>query len=183
VRMSAETCSPRLRFSSAHRPAIGLRFDFSCNPQVQQNEFLASGWNLTPLAGQIGFTSPAICGLCQQPNGECRRGSPTAHACPSYLREPYWTASEEKMRKDVLMTLVFMAVVMGTAFAAKQTALCPYDGQLAQWTGSQKGPILNRCVSTSTYSSTLRPSNPSNMFSGMPAITNICARLPPTSLA
>jgi len=37
------------------------------------------------------------------------------------------------------MTLVLMAAMMGTALAAKQIAFCPYDGELAQWTGSQKG--------------------------------------------
>src|ERR1700680_2831853 len=47
----------------------------------------------------------------------------------------------------------------------------------------QRPPILNRCVSTSTSSLTLRPNNPSNMFSGMPAITSICARLPPDKTA
>jgi hypothetical protein len=48
------------------------------------------------------------------------------------------------MRNNVLMTLVFMAGMMGTALAAKQTAYCPYDGELAQWTGSQKGAHPNQ---------------------------------------
>jgi hypothetical protein len=43
------------------------------------------------------------------------------------------------MRKNILMALVLMAAMMGTALAAKQTAFCPYDGELAQWTGIQKG--------------------------------------------
>jgi hypothetical protein len=49
------------------------------------------------------------------------------------------------MRKNVLMSLVFMAGMMGTAIAAKRTAYCPYDGELAQWTGSQKGAYEKRC--------------------------------------
>jgi hypothetical protein len=48
------------------------------------------------------------------------------------------------MRKNVLMTLVLMAAMMGTAFAAEQTAFCPNDGELAQWTGSQKGAYPNQ---------------------------------------
>ena len=48
------------------------------------------------------------------------------------------------MRKNVLTTLVLMATMIGTAAAAKQTAFCPYDGQLAQWTGSQKGTYPNQ---------------------------------------
>ena len=48
------------------------------------------------------------------------------------------------MKKNVLMTLVLMAAMMGTALAAKQTAFCPYDGELAQWTGSQKGAYSNQ---------------------------------------
>jgi hypothetical protein len=43
------------------------------------------------------------------------------------------------MRKKVLMTLVLTAAMVGPALAAKQTAFCPYDGEIAQWTGSQKG--------------------------------------------
>jgi hypothetical protein len=43
------------------------------------------------------------------------------------------------MRKTVLIMLALMAAMIGTALAAKQTAFCPYDGQVAQWTGSQKG--------------------------------------------
>ena len=42
------------------------------------------------------------------------------------------------------MTLVLMAAMMGTALAAKQIAFCPYDGELAQWTGSQKGTPFKR---------------------------------------
>ena len=48
------------------------------------------------------------------------------------------------MRENVLTTLVLMAALMGTALAAKQTAFCPYDGQIAQWTGSQKGAYPNQ---------------------------------------
>ena len=48
------------------------------------------------------------------------------------------------MKKNVLMTLVFMAAMMGTPLAAKQTAFCPYDGELAQWTGSEKGACPNQ---------------------------------------
>ena len=47
------------------------------------------------------------------------------------------------MKKNVLMTLVLMAM-MGTPLAAKQTAFCPYDGGLAQWTGSQNGAYPNQ---------------------------------------
>ena len=43
------------------------------------------------------------------------------------------------MSKIVLRTLVLTAVMMTTALAANQTAFCPYDGELAQWTGVQKG--------------------------------------------
>ena len=46
------------------------------------------------------------------------------------------------MRKNLLMTLVLVAAMVSTA-AAKQTAYCPYDGQLAQWTGTQKGTYPN----------------------------------------
>jgi hypothetical protein len=45
------------------------------------------------------------------------------------------------MKKKLFMTLILMAAMIGTALAAKQTAFCPYDGQLAQWTGRQKGTI------------------------------------------
>jgi len=48
------------------------------------------------------------------------------------------------MKKNVLTTLVFMAAMMGTPLAAKQTAFCPYDGELAQWTGSEKGACPNQ---------------------------------------
>jgi hypothetical protein len=48
------------------------------------------------------------------------------------------------MSKNALMTLVLMAAMMGRAHAAKQTAFCPYDGELAQWTGSQKGTYPNQ---------------------------------------
>ena len=47
------------------------------------------------------------------------------------------------MRKHVLMTLVLMAI-MSTALAANQTAFCPYDGELAQWTSAQKGAYPNQ---------------------------------------
>jgi hypothetical protein len=43
------------------------------------------------------------------------------------------------MTKNILITIVLLAASMGTAFAARQTAFCPYDGELAQWTGVQKG--------------------------------------------
>ena len=49
-----------------------------------------------------------------------------------------------KMRQSVLMTLILLAAMMGTALAAKQTAFCPYDGQIAQWTGIQKGAYPNQ---------------------------------------
>jgi len=42
------------------------------------------------------------------------------------------------------MTPVLMAVMVGTALAAKQTAFYPYDGELAQCTGSQKGANPNQ---------------------------------------
>ena len=48
------------------------------------------------------------------------------------------------MRKNILITLVLLAAMMGTALAAKQTAFCPYDGELAQWTGIQKGAYPNQ---------------------------------------
>jgi hypothetical protein len=48
------------------------------------------------------------------------------------------------MRKNALMTLVLMAAMMSTAHAAIQTAFCPYDGELAQWTGSRKGAYPNQ---------------------------------------
>jgi hypothetical protein len=48
------------------------------------------------------------------------------------------------MKKNVLMTLVLMAAMTGTPLAAKQTAFCPYDGELAQWTGLQKGVYPNQ---------------------------------------
>ena len=46
------------------------------------------------------------------------------------------------MRKNVLLALVLMAA--SAAHAAKQTAFCPYDGQVAQWTGLQKGAYPNQ---------------------------------------
>jgi hypothetical protein len=49
------------------------------------------------------------------------------------------------MRKEcVLIAVALMAATLGTASAAKQTAFCPYDGKLAQWTGSQKGAYPNQ---------------------------------------
>jgi len=87
------------------------------------------------------------------------------------------------MRKNVLMTLVLMAAMTGTALAAKQTAFCPYDGQIAQWTVSQKGASPNQVVSTNTFSSTPRPNDLSNMFSGMHAITSPCAPPSPVKSA
>jgi hypothetical protein len=48
------------------------------------------------------------------------------------------------MRKNIVITLVLLAAMMGTALAAKQTAFCPYDGQIAQWTGFQKGAYPNQ---------------------------------------
>ena len=44
-----------------------------------------------------------------------------------------------KRRKNALLTLILTAAMVGTALAAKQAAFCPYDGELAQWTGRQKG--------------------------------------------
>ena len=51
----------------------------------------------------------------------------------------YISDGNPTMRKNIHMTLVLIAAMMGTALAAKQTASCPYDGEVAQWTGVEKG--------------------------------------------
>src|ERR1700676_4515583 len=56
----------------------------------------------------------------------------------------YIGGQRPKMWKNILMTPVLIAAMMSTAHAAKQTAFCPYDGEIAQWTGSQKGAYPNQ---------------------------------------
>src|SRR5580700_2074344 len=80
-------------------------------------------------------------------SSECGPLPKHSHACASHLRGTYSATSKDrrsKMRKSVLMMLGLMAAMMGTALAAKQTAFCPYDGELAQWTGIQKGAFPNQ---------------------------------------